>query len=138
MTQEQLDLVNAIDPAIEKQVVQEIFRIENPDTMNGMWYNEKGEYDPFIFNLTEGVSAHLPMEPHERYGNNGQRWFSGCGDFQQLQYWFSNRDVIELGEAGYRLFRFESREFVNEEFQTIFTRRGIVSQVELDIDLLFN
>lgn len=125
-------------PDTGKLVVQEIFRIENPDTMNGMWYNQHGEFEPFIFGLTEGISAHLPMQPDERYGNIGQRWFSGCGDFQQLQYWFSNRDVIELGEAGYKLFRFESREFVNEEFQTIFTRRGIISQVELDIDLLFN
>lgn len=138
MTQEQFTLVNAIDPAIEKQVVQEIFRIENPDTMNGMWYNEKGEYDPFIFNLTEGISAHLPMEPDDRYGVNEQRWFSGCKDFQQLQHWFSNRDVIELGEAGYKLYRFRAQEFTNEEFQTIFTRRGILEQVELDINLLFN
>ena len=126
-----------IDLAVEKKVLQKIFRIENPGTMNGMWYNENGEYDPFIFNLTEGISAHLPMEPDERYGDNGQRWFSGCKDFQQLQHWFSNRDVVELGEAGYKLYVFTSQDFKNEEFQTIFTREWVVEQVELDINLLF-
>ena len=138
MTQNQIDYTKVIDTTVEKRAVQEIFRIENAETMNGMWYNEKGEYDPFIFNLTEGISAHLPMEPDERYGMNEQRWFSGCRDFQQLQHWFSNRDVVELGEAGYKLYAFKSVEFVTEEFQTIFTRRGVIEQAELNIDLLFN
>lgn len=104
--------------------------------MNGMWYNEHGEYNPFINTLTEGISADLPMGYHERYGQDGKRWFSGCKDFELLKHWFSNRDIRELHDAGYQLFEFESNEFNNEEFQTIFTRGGLVSQRVLDINEL--
>lgn len=115
---------------------QEIFRIENPMTMRGMWYNEHGQYDPFIKTLSEGISADLPMDYHERYGQSDRRWFSGCKDFEQLKHWFSARDIHELHDAGYQLFKFQSIEFKNEEFQTIFTRSGIMSQTILDINKL--
>lgn len=117
-------------------LTQTIYRIENPVTMNGMWYNERGEYEPRIFDLTEGVSAHLPMGWHERYGQGGNRWFSGCSDVELLKHWFSIRDIMELDEAGYKLFSFQSTEFIHEEFQTLFTRRGLVEQVQLDITSL--
>lgn len=122
---------------IVKEDVVDIFRIENPVTMNGMWYNQHGVYDPFIFTLTEGISAGLPMERDDRYGLNGQRWFSGCQSFEQLQNWFSERDVMELSNAGYKLFLFKSLEFIHEDFQTIFTRRGIIDRIELETSLLF-
>lgn len=122
--------------SLQIPTTQEIFRIENPETMHGMWYQLNGDYDPFIKTLTEGISADLPMERHERYGALGQRWFSGCKDFEQLKHWFSNRDVIELNAAGYKLFRFEATEFQNEDNQTIFTRRGVAKQSEISIDLL--
>lgn len=124
-------------PAHTPLTVQEIFRIENPNTMHGMWYRLSGEYDPFIKTLTDGISADLPMDPHERYGQLNQRWFSGCKDFEQLKLWFSHQDIIELNNAGYKLFKFESTEYQNEDVQTIFTRRGIISQTEISIqDLL--
>lgn len=123
---------------LQTPTIQEIFRIENQETMHGMWYNQKGELDPFIKTLTEGISADLPMEPHERYGQNNKRWFSGCKDFELLKHWFSRRDILELNDAGYRLYKFESQEFQNEEFQTIFTREGVLSQTEVDITTLLN
>lgn len=117
-----------------KPTIAEIFRIENQETMHGMWYNEKGEYDPFIFNLTEGISADLPMGYHERYGQDAARWFSGCVDFEQMKHWFSERDIRELDAAGYHLYKFEAKQFQHEEFQTIFTREGIVQQTLLPMD----
>ena len=112
---------------------QTIYRIENPKTNHGMWYNQKGEYNPFILTLTEGKSAHLPMEPHPRYGQTGQRWYSGCQNINQLKQWFSTQDILELNNAGYKLYQFETTEYINEEHQTIFTRRGILTQTELNI-----
>lgn len=104
--------------------------------MHGMWYNQHGEYDPFIKTLSEGISADLPMGHHDRYGQNNKRWFSGCKDFELLKHWFSARDIQELHEAGYQLFKFQSSEFQNEEFQTIFTRSGVVSQTVININEL--
>lgn len=109
----------------------EIFRIENPDTNHGMWYDGDGNYNPFIFNLTEGVSRDLPMEHHIRYGFGGTRWFSGCQDVELMRHWFSKKDIEELLSSGYKLYKFESTEFVVEEFQVLFTRTGIITRTEI-------
>lgn len=128
-----------INNRIVKNVdVLQILRLENPVTKNGMWYNEKGELDPFITKLTEGVSANLPMEPHERYGNLGRRWFSGCVSSDSIRGWFSTRDAQELFDNGYRLYRFESVEYSVEEHQVIFTREGIRAQEEIPLSTIFN
>lgn len=115
-----------------------IFRLENPITQNGMWYNQNGELDPFITNLTEGISSHLPMEPHERYGNLGRRWFSGCVSTDSIRSWFSDLDARELFENGYRLYQFTSTEHSIEEHQVIFTREGLIGQEEIPIATIFN
>lgn len=112
--------------------IQTIYRIENQLTNHGMWYNNDGQYDPFILTLTEGKSTHLPMEFDARYGNNNVRWYSGCLSLELLSTWFSVKDVLELHEAGYKLYEFTAREYINEQFQTLFTRRGILEQKELD------
>ena len=114
-----------------------VWRLENPETEAGMWYNKHGELDPFIMTLTEGISKDLPMEKHERYGANGKRWYSGCHSLKLMERWFSLMDVFELINAGYHLMRFEVSEFVVEENQTIFTREGIVSKEILDIETVW-
>lgn len=116
----------------------DIFRLENPDTMAGMWYRIDGTFDPFIFKLTEGVSRDLPMEPHERYGQFGRRWFSGCVDSASLNAWFSTNDARELCENGYKLYKFKATEYQIEEHQVIFTREGLVGQDEIPLSTIFN
>lgn len=110
-----------------------IYRIENPVTNHGMWYREDGTYDPFIKTLTEGISSHLPMEYCERYGKNGRRWYSGCKDLEQLKTWFSNKDVEELLEGGYRLYEFECEEYTVEDNQVLFTREGVLNKKEIQL-----
>lgn len=110
-----------------------IFRIENPDTNNGMWYDGEGNYSPFIETLSDGKSASLPMGWEARYGQGGRRWFSGCHSVELMRHWFSDQDARELLEAGYGLYKFESDEFIVEEFQVIFTREGIVSTEEISL-----
>lgn len=120
-----------------KETIIRIFRIENPETMCGMWYDRDGNPRPLIKTLTEGISAHLPMEPHPRYGKNGRRWYSGCADFSSMRQWFSDRDALELHERGYRLFSFESVEYEVEENQVLFTREGVLRQEELKMSTIF-
>ncbi len=110
-----------------------VYRIENQKTMHGMWYNSDGELDPFIKTLTEGISKDLPMEFDEKYGQNGKRWYSGCHDKGLLKNWFSLLDAKELSNAGYKLYEFDVTEYIIEEFQTIFTRESIISQVEIEL-----
>ena len=115
-----------------------IYRFENPETMAGMWYTFEGKLDPFILTLSEGVSAALPMEPHERYGTGGKRWFSGCQSLEFIRHWFSRKDAEELVAAGYRLYEIESEEYMVEDVQTLFTREGIVSMKEIDWEPLWD
>lgn len=115
-----------------------IYRIENPDTMHGMWYRLDGSYDPFINRLTEGISKDLPMDFDERYHAGGQKWFSGCPTIELMNHWFTPLDALELQQNGYRLFQFESKQFKVEEFQTIFTREGVLHQQEIPLDTVWD
>ncbi|MED1125171.1 hypothetical protein [Bacillus atrophaeus] len=115
-----------------------IYRIENEETMHGMWYRLDGTYDPFIKRLTDGRSADLPMDFHPRYSQGGYKWFSGGKSIEQMAYWFSAQDALELHEAGYKLYEFEATQYIEEEFQTLFTREGVVSKREIPLETIWN
>lgn len=102
-----------------------LYRIENLETMRGMWYDGEGKYNPFINQLTEGISKDLPMDEHERYGLNALRWFSGCDNISDMRSWFSSKDALELSQSNYQLFQYSVDMFVKEENQVLFTREGI-------------
>lgn len=120
-------------PTQQLQPVTVLYRIERLETEHGMWYTGEGKYDPFIFTLTEGKSRHLPMGYDERYGKDGFRWRSACADKELLKTWFSKKDAEELMEAGYSMYRLESTQYVHEEFQTIFTREGLVGRTQIPL-----
>jgi hypothetical protein len=115
-----------------------IYRIENEVTNHGMWYRIDGTLDPFIHKLTDGKSKNLPMEFHERYSKGGRKWFSGCGSKEMMQHWFSNLDAFELLQNGYRLFEFESNQFIDEGNQVLFTREGIVKKQEIPLQTIWD
>ncbi|PLS19205.1 hypothetical protein CVD28_02000 [Bacillus sp. M6-12] len=118
--------------------MMKIYRIENENTMNGMWYDINGNYNPFIVNLSEGKSKHLPMDFDDRYSNGGLKWFSGCHSKELMRHWFSDLDAFELHENGYKLFEFESEQFIVEEHQILFTREGIVSKKEIPLETIWD
>lgn len=115
-----------------------IYRIENDDTQHGMWYRADGTFDPFIFRLTEGKSANLPMEFDPRYGKDGLRWISAGASVQQMQHWFSTRDAVELFQAGYRLFEFDAMQVIVEKYQVLFTREGVKARKEIPLNRVWN
>lgn len=113
-----------------------IYRIENEISKHGMWYREDGTYDPFIFKLTEGISAGLPMGFDKRYSEGGE-WISAALNVEQMQYWFSRRDAIELFQAGYKLYEFEAAQYIKEEHQVLFTREGVKSKIEIPLSTIW-
>lgn len=115
-----------------------IYRIENEKTFNGMWYRKDGEFDPFIFKLTDGISKNLPMDFEERYSEGGMRWISAGGSVDQMKYWFSNLDAFELINNGYSLLELEVEQFKPEEHQVLFTRESIVNKREIPIDEIWD
>lgn len=113
---------------LEGVKTKQLYRIENLETMRGMWYDKNGKFNPFIDQLTDGLSKDLPMEEHERYGKDGFRWFSGCDNIDDMRRWFSTRDALELSESNYQLYLYTVNQFVKEEHQVLFTREGIRDQ----------
>lgn len=110
-----------------------IWRIENPTTGTGMWYNDKGEFAPVITKLTEGISAHLPMENNPVHRLHGKHWHSGVVSYESLKNWFSKRDTEELISMGYVLYEIVTEEYNELEFEILFTKEGIVSQREINL-----
>ena len=100
----------------------DIFRIERTATGDGMWYDNDGSYNPFINTLSEGLSKDLPMDYDQRYGEDGLRWYSGCQSLEGIDQWFSNRDIVELIQGGFRLVRYDADRFHVEPTQVIFTK----------------
>jgi hypothetical protein len=119
-------------------VSREVFRIENPISMHGMWYKLDATWAPFIFTLTEGISRDLPMEFDQRYSSGGLKWFSAGKSKSNMNRWFSPRDAYELSVAGYKLFRFVVSEYKEEEHQVLFTREGIVTAEEIPLKELWD
>lgn len=109
-----------------------IYRIENPKTKCGMWYNERGEYEPFINTLTEGISKSLPMPFDSKFREDNIKWFSGCESLVQLGEWFSEKDIEELMESGYRLYELNVSQYKAEQFQVLYTREGIITKTEYE------
>lgn len=111
-----------------------VYRIENPNTMHGMWYKLDGTYCPFIKTLTEGISKDLPMDFDEKYSKDGFAWFSAGKSIENMRQWFSKRDAQELRDAGYILYEFEVSQYEIWEMQAVFTREGVVAQREIPIN----
>lgn len=115
-----------------------IYRIENEATNHGMWYRLDGTYDPFIKTLTEGISKDLPMGYNERYSKDGLKWFSGCGNIEDMKHWFSALDALELHQNGYKLFEFEATQFSVVEYEVMFTKESVVSKKEIPLETIWD
>lgn len=82
--------------------MKRLYRIENPDTMEGLWYNSQGEYTEYVKTLDHGQCRELPM-PHDETLAGG--WFSACHSPLDLLNWFSPADLAQLQERGYGMYR---------------------------------
>lgn len=112
-----------------------IFRIENPSTMHGMWYNHKGEYDPAIHRLCpNALAGEFAMPRCASHSAHGKQWYSAGKSIANMQQWFNRQDALNLVAAGYVLYQFEVTEWQEKEMEVLFTREGILSQVEIPVD----
>ena len=113
-----------------------IYRVENPITMVGLWYNQFGEKTDFIkHQIKDAMNADLPMDFNEEYTKGG-RWFSGCDNIADMRNWFSVTDLQQFKQAGYGLYLFDVPEYRIADGHAIFLREKALSVVEADISLL--
>lgn len=111
-----------------------IYRIEHESKGNGMWYNSKGEYDPFINTLTDGKSKHLPMNHDDKYRYKNLVWYSGCQSLNLLLQWFSEKDIDELLNNEYKLYEIIATQYMLEDNEILFTKEGIISKREIELE----
>jgi len=78
-----------------------LYRIENPHSMAGLWYDGEGRFTEYVKTLDHGQCRDLPM-PFEPGLAGG--WFSACREVAQLQSWFSPADLLQLAGRGYGLY----------------------------------
>ena len=109
-----------------------IYRIESP-IGRSLWYTPDGNYNPFIFNLTEGKAREFPMDFDQKFKAKGMAWFSGCKDINDMRKWFSKLDMQELAIAGYSLYEFNVGQYILEPMQVLFTRESIKVQLEIPV-----
>lgn len=112
-----------------------LFRVENPETMVGLWYNGFGVKTDFIKTLDGAQCADLPMgfDPQMKDGGD---WFSACDNLPDMRTWFSASDLHQFQQVGYRLYRIEIPTYRFANGHAIFLREQAVEIVEAPIDLL--
>lgn len=113
-----------------------LYRVENPITNIGLWYNDEGEKTDFIVNEIKNAQCKdLPMPQDETYGDGG-RWYSACDNIPDMRNWFSIGDLKQFKRKGYGLYLFEVPEYRVANGHAIFLKEKVVSKTQVDISLL--
>ena len=115
-----------------------VYRIENPNTRAGMWYNADATPSGIIHSLTQGKCANLPMDFDSKYRKDGFEWFSAGSGIENMNQWFSALDAYELQQKGYQLYEFIVSQYIVDEHQAYFTREGVVSQRIIPLSEVFD
>ena len=112
-----------------------IYRIENPNTMNGMWYDYNGNFNPTIQNLCpNSIAKDFPMGYCDDHKKDSKDWYSAGKSKENMHYWFSKEDALNLINNGFSLFEFKVNEWFEKENEILFTREGVISASILSID----
>lgn len=116
-----------------------IYRIEVPESKHGMWYNEHGVFQKTIDILCpDGIAKDFPMPLNlELHRKDSQVWNSAGESVEQMNHWFTSEDARNLYNSGFKLFQFEVTEFQKLEHEILFTRRGIINQEEISLEIIW-
>lgn len=110
-----------------------LFRVHNPHTNIGLWYNSEGVKTDFILSMDNAKSRDLPMDynPDLKGG-----WLSACDSLEMMRDWFNVEDIIALQGAGYELTRFDVTEYRMVDGHAVFLSSQVIDTAPLDISML--
>lgn len=115
-----------------------IYRIENLETMNGMWYNNAGVFSPILYKIAPKAKAiELPMPFDMAHKADDKNWYSAGGSIDEMNYWFSREDALNLVNNGFKLYHIEVDDWVKREHEVLFTRESVLVQKEIPIDVVW-
>jgi hypothetical protein len=113
-----------------------VFRVEKPDSDQGLWYRTGGVLQPLVHDLGLAcASIPMPVE-HDEYRRDGIDWFSGCDDLDQLQQWFSLSEMKLLKPLGFKLMIYNTEKVRHYYGHSLFSKQHVVSSQECDLSLL--
>lgn len=78
-----------------------LYRVENPDTGSGPWYDAAGNYTGIAHTLTGSLCRELPMPYRAEIAGD---WFCAAEDLTGLALRFSLSDLEQLEGLGYGLY----------------------------------
>ena len=109
-----------------------LYRIENPLTMQGMWYSGEGLYTGLITRFGDALCQDVPMDFDPQFKIGGD-WFSACDTVEGLRAWFSKNDISRLQSMGYGLYEFrpDHTRTVNGHAVFLRGRAGTVLPIDL-------
>lgn len=84
------------------------FRVANPTTQQGLWYDFKGKFTGLIhnkFSFCENSKLEMPFNP-ELTG-----WLSATNSIEDLFYWFTPLDILRLQSYGYYVVSYSATDY---------------------------
>lgn len=116
-----------------------IYRIEIPESKHGMWYDENGIFQKTIDILCpNGIAKDFRMPLNlDNHRKDGEIWNSAGDSIEQMNHWFTAEDAKSLMNKGFKLFQFEVNMFQRLENEILFCRKGIISQKEIPLELVW-
>lgn len=114
----------------------DLYRVENPATMQGLWYRGDGTFNPFIRTLGDAKCQDLPMGFDPAFKAEGLDWFSACDNLRDMSEWFSLSDLRKLAAQGYGLFRFDVQRYRHVNGHAAFARHHVISAAAVPISLI--
>lgn len=85
--------------------MKKFYRVCNPDTQQGLWYQFNGEFTGLIhneFNFCKNNELKMDFDD-ELCG-----WLSATDSLETLYHWFTKEDIIKLQEYGWFIHVYET------------------------------
>lgn len=120
-------------------ITKTIFRIEDPNSDNGLWYNKDAQLIETVKILCpHGVAKDFPMPLNfQLHRKDGEVWNSAGKSMENMNYWFTAEDARNLYNNGFKLFQFEVSMFQELELEILFCRKGILKQTEIPLETIW-
>ena len=84
-----------------------VYRMEQIDSPQGLWYTTEKLLKPIVGDLGLRVSS-LAMDFDPEYARDGIAWFSGCSSVAQLDEWFNTQEREVLRQQGFSLVQYDT------------------------------
>ncbi len=74
----------------------------------------------------------------ELHRKDGKIWNSAGKNIENMNQWFTASDAVNLYRNGFKLFQFETTMFQELEMEILFCRDGIISQIEVPLETVWD